>query len=109
MEELKNEKVFCRRYFYPSLASLPFVKNQAMPVCDSIVDRILCLPLYHTLTLSDLDMIARIMLRVQNYPVQKPVKRDNELQIIEKQIDDLLANVNDEVLGTERKEHGAEQ
>jgi len=90
LEELKNEKVFCRRYFYPSLASLPFVRKQKMPVCDSIVNRILCLPLYHTLTVSDLDMIARIMLRVQNYPTQRTVKQDPDVLILEKQIDDLL-------------------
>jgi hypothetical protein len=34
-----------------------------MPVCDSVASRILCLPLYHTLTLSDLDFICRILLK----------------------------------------------
>lgn len=91
MNELKNEKVFCRRYFYPSLASLPFLDNTEMPVCDSIVNRILCLPLYHTLTTVDLDMICRIILRVQNYSEPKTFSADQQEQImIEKQIDDLL-------------------
>ncbi|WP_207533045.1 DegT/DnrJ/EryC1/StrS family aminotransferase [Desertivirga arenae] len=91
MNELKNEKVFCRRYFYPSLASLPFLDKTEMPVCDSIVNRILCLPLYHTLTTVDLDMICRIILRVQNYSEPKVFSAEQQEQImIEKQIDDLL-------------------
>ncbi|SHG02885.1 DegT/DnrJ/EryC1/StrS family aminotransferase [Pedobacter caeni] len=64
---LENEKIYCRRYFYPSLSSLPFLAPAYMPVCESVASRILCLPLYHTLTSSDLDLITRIILRVQNY------------------------------------------
>lgn len=67
LKALENEKIYCRRYFYPSLSTLPFVTPTHMPVCDSITKRILCLPLYHTLTCSDLDLITRIILRVQNY------------------------------------------
>ncbi len=67
LKALENEKIYCRRYFYPSLAELPFVTSTYLPVCDSISKRILCLPLYHTLTCSDLDLITRVILRVQNY------------------------------------------
>lgn len=67
LKALENEKIYCRRYFYPSLSTLPFVTPTHMPICDSITKRILCLPLYHTLTCSDLDLITRIILRVQNY------------------------------------------
>ncbi|WP_207425873.1 DegT/DnrJ/EryC1/StrS aminotransferase family protein [Pedobacter sp. SYSU D00535] len=67
IRELSLEKVYCRRYFYPALSTLPYVTAQEMPVCDSVVKRIVCLPLYHTLTFSDLDMICRVILRVQNY------------------------------------------
>jgi len=67
LKTLENEKIYCRRYFYPSLSTLPFVAPSHMPVCESIASRILCLPLYHTLTSSDLDLITRIILRVQNY------------------------------------------
>jgi dTDP-4-amino-4,6-dideoxygalactose transaminase len=67
LKALENEKIYCRRYFYPSLSTLPFVTQTHMPICESIAKRILCLPLYHTLTCSDLDLISRIILRVKNY------------------------------------------
>jgi len=67
LKALENEKIYCRRYFYPSLSTLPHVEQTFMPICDSISRRILCLPLYHTLTCSDLDLITRVILRVQNY------------------------------------------
>ncbi|MDB4999562.1 MAG: dTDP-4-amino-4,6-dideoxygalactose transaminase [Mucilaginibacter sp.] len=60
---LELSQVYSRRYFYPSLSALPYVDNVLMPVCDSVASRILCLPLYHTLTLSDLDFICRILLK----------------------------------------------
>ncbi|EDM38328.1 DegT/DnrJ/EryC1/StrS aminotransferase [Pedobacter sp. BAL39] len=67
MKALENEKIYCRRYFYPSLSALPFLNPAHMPVCESVSRRMLCLPLYHTLTSSDLDLITRVILRVQQY------------------------------------------
>lgn len=64
---LEMAQIYCRRYFYPSLAELPYVDNVEMPVCKSVASRIMCLPLYHTLTVSDLDMICRLLLRAQNF------------------------------------------
>lgn len=71
IEELEAEKIYCRRYFYPSLSTLSYVDNVSLPVCDSIVDRIVCLPLYHSLTFSDLEYITRILLRTQNYELKR--------------------------------------
>lgn len=65
--KLELAQIYCRRYFYPSLSSLPYVNKVEMPVCDSIASRIVCLPLYHTLTLPDLDLICRLLLRAQNF------------------------------------------
>jgi hypothetical protein len=48
-----------------------------MPVCESVASRIMCLPLYHTLTSSDLDLITRIILRVQNYGQPEPSEKMN--------------------------------
>lgn len=79
LKALENEKVYCRRYFYPSLSTLPFVTSPHMPVCDSVSRRILCLPLYHTLTSSDLDLITRIILRVQNYDRPAEIERLNHV------------------------------
>lgn len=66
-DALELAQIYCRRYFYPSLSALPYVENSPMPVCDSIASRILCLPLYHTLTTSEIDIICRILLRTQNF------------------------------------------
>jgi dTDP-4-amino-4,6-dideoxygalactose transaminase len=71
---LEMAQVYCRRYFYPSLAELPYVENVEMPVCKSVASRIMCLPLYHTLTVSDLDMICRLLLRSQNFEPNKDSK-----------------------------------
>lgn len=64
-ERLELSHIYCRRYFYPSLSTLPYVKKQDMPICESIASRVLCLPMYHTLTVSELDLIARLLLREQ--------------------------------------------
>jgi dTDP-4-amino-4,6-dideoxygalactose transaminase len=64
---LEQKQIFPRRYFYPSLSSLNYVTPYATPVSDSIASRILCLPLYHTLSREEQHMIARILLRNQNY------------------------------------------
>lgn len=66
MEELNKYQVFPRRYFYPSLDTLHYVDEQLCPVSREISSRILCLPLYHDLSFEEVDMIARLLLRVQN-------------------------------------------
>ena len=84
LSDLETEKIYCRRYFYPSLSTLPYVQKTSLPVCESIVERIICLPLYHTLTFSDLDLITRIILRTQNYEVQVPSKIEEDIaQLLE--------------------------
>ena len=67
MEKLQLSEIFTRRYFYPSLSSvLPYLDKVSMPVADDISRRVLCLPLYHDLTLEEVDLICRLLLRVQN-------------------------------------------
>lgn len=65
--KLELAQIYCRRYFYPSLSALPYVDKVSMPVGDHIANRIMCLPLYHTLTISELDLICRLLLRVQDF------------------------------------------
>lgn len=67
IEELKLHEIFTRRYFYPSLGtSLPYVEKQNLPITDDISKRVLCLPLYYDLSFEEVDLIARLMLRIQN-------------------------------------------
>lgn len=76
---LEADKIYCRRYFYPSLSSLPYVDKIELPVCDSVVERVMCLPLYHTLTFSDLDLITRLILRAQTYETEVPVEIEDDI------------------------------
>lgn len=67
IELLQSHEIFTRRYFYPSLAhTLPYVEKQYLPITDSIASRVLCLPLYYDLTLEEVDLICRLLLRAQN-------------------------------------------
>lgn len=64
---LDQNEIFTRRYFYPSLASsLPYVEPKNFGVTDAVSKRVLCLPLYYDLTLEEVDLICRLMLRIQN-------------------------------------------
>lgn len=67
LENLEKLNIFCRRYFYPSLSKLNYVKHTPTPVSDDISTRILCLPLYHTLSDSEVDMICRLIKRTLKY------------------------------------------
>jgi dTDP-4-amino-4,6-dideoxygalactose transaminase len=59
--KLNERLIFPRRYFYPSLNNLPYVKQVNMLISDSISKRILCLPLYHSLTKDDVEQIVLII------------------------------------------------
>jgi dTDP-4-amino-4,6-dideoxygalactose transaminase len=67
MELLKSNEIFARRYFYPSLSKvLPYLESVEMPVTEDIAKRVMCLPLFHDLSLEEVDLICRLLLRVQN-------------------------------------------
>lgn len=66
-KSLEEYEIFTRRYFYPTLNRLPYVTFQDTPVADDVSRRILCLPLYHELSILEQEIIARILLRVQMY------------------------------------------
>lgn len=61
---LNAEKVYPRRYFYPSLNTftdiVPYVE---MPVSEDISKRILCMPLYKDLSPEDVDRIVALTLK----------------------------------------------
>lgn len=58
---LNEASIFPRRYFYPSLNTIDYVKGQSMPVSESIAERILCLPLYAGIEKEDLSIICKII------------------------------------------------
>jgi dTDP-4-amino-4,6-dideoxygalactose transaminase len=55
---LKTDNIIPRRYFYPSLHQLPYVKEASMPYSENIASRILCLPLFADLSLEELQRIV---------------------------------------------------
>jgi dTDP-4-amino-4,6-dideoxygalactose transaminase len=61
LSALNKESVFPRRYFYPSLNTIEYAQGQRMPVSESIVMKILCLPLYHDLSENDQETIIAII------------------------------------------------
>jgi dTDP-4-amino-4,6-dideoxygalactose transaminase len=66
-ETLNQNWINPRRYFFPSLEDLPYINQKSRClVAGDITGRALCLPLFDTLTKEEIDMIFRIILRVQN-------------------------------------------
>lgn len=60
---LERKNIYPRRYFSPSLSKLPYVFKTNTPISDSISTRILCMPLYHTLTYEEIDLITTFLLK----------------------------------------------
>lgn len=62
-QKLNQAGVFPRRYFYPALNELPYLKGlrQSVPVASSISRRILCLPLYHDLDTTQQQIIINLV------------------------------------------------
>lgn len=59
---LNKKNIFPRRYFYPSLNNLPFLKEYiSCPISDHVAETILCLPLYFNLTSIDVKNISKII------------------------------------------------
>ncbi|MCW3170516.1 DegT/DnrJ/EryC1/StrS family aminotransferase [Chryseobacterium sp. 09-1422] len=67
MNFLKSHEIFTRRYFYPSLATtLPYLEKQYFPITDDIAKCVMCLPFYPDLSIEEVDLICRFLLRIQN-------------------------------------------
>jgi dTDP-4-amino-4,6-dideoxygalactose transaminase len=60
---LNLHSVFPRRYFYPSLSTLPYLTSAPMPVAEDVSRRVLCLPMYHTLSDAEMDLVCRVISR----------------------------------------------
>lgn len=61
-KDLNDENIFPRRYFYPSLNTYSkIVDYHKAPVSESLSKRILCLPLYKALTITQIQKIIRII------------------------------------------------
>jgi dTDP-4-amino-4,6-dideoxygalactose transaminase len=59
---LNNENIIPRRYFYPSLDNLPYLKTEYCKISQSVTKRVLCLPLYDTLSEIEQQTIIDLIL-----------------------------------------------
>ncbi|UOK43777.1 MULTISPECIES: DegT/DnrJ/EryC1/StrS family aminotransferase [Flavobacterium] len=59
-KRLNENGIFPRRYFYPSLNTIDYLKEQHMTVSESISSRIMCLPLFVGLKENELNRIISI-------------------------------------------------
>ena len=60
-KSLNEAEIFPRRYFYPSLNTIPYVNGASMPVSETIASRVLCLPLYAGMEEDDVLRIIAII------------------------------------------------
>lgn len=61
---LQEQDIFPRRYFYPSLNTLPFLREslrQPCPVSESLAARVLSLPMYTTLAREEVARISSLV------------------------------------------------
>ncbi|WP_338766592.1 DegT/DnrJ/EryC1/StrS family aminotransferase [Bernardetia sp. ABR2-2B] len=61
-KRLNDNDIFPRRYFYPSLNTLNYTNSFSCPVSEGISTRVLCLPLYYDLQLSDVEKIGKLII-----------------------------------------------
>lgn len=61
-EGLMKQNIVPRRYFYPSLNTLPYLPSyEFMPIAEEISKRVLCLPMYPDLPLEEVNRICNII------------------------------------------------
>lgn len=61
VNELNNQKIFPRRYFYPSLNRLPYVDYNKFTNAENVSENILCLPLFNSLEKNNVTNICDII------------------------------------------------
>lgn len=62
LAQLAAQEVFPRRYFFPTLSSLPYIQSDFdTPVADDISRRVVCLPLYADLPAEDVLKICELI------------------------------------------------
>ncbi len=83
-EKLKEEGIFARRYFYPLISSfsmyrhLPLSGPQNLPVANEIAQKILCLPIFPDLSLTDVERIVAI---IRCYSAHSPKQLPDDVRV----------------------------
>lgn len=61
LDKLNKQEIFPRRYFFPSLNTLPFSKGESCPISENISSRVLSLPLFYDLPKEAVEQISAII------------------------------------------------
>ena len=62
-EALAARGITARRYFYPSLDTVEYVRDATLPVAHDVTRRVACLPLMYQLTEEDVSRVASVLQR----------------------------------------------
>ena len=60
---LEEHDIYPRRYFYPSLHTLPYVKASHYPISEQVASSVLCLPLYDSLQENEQKQIIDLIIK----------------------------------------------
>lgn len=66
-EKLKGNHVLSRRYFYPLISNMPMYRGlpsattESLPCANQVADKVLCLPIFHELTMDEQAFIIKLM------------------------------------------------
>ena len=75
-EKLKQWNIYTRRYFYPLVCDFPCYRsisvNGDLPVARRVASRILTLPMYDGLELSDVETICDIIMSLHSRSESPP-------------------------------------
>lgn len=72
-EELKQQNIYCRRYFYPLITNFPMYRalnsaqKENLPTATEISLQVLCLPIYPALTNDDIYQIINALKEVSQH------------------------------------------
>lgn len=64
--KMKEQNVYCRRYFYPLISNFPTYNSLTssnknnLPVSNKLADEVLCLPIHHALTDTEIQRVLKV-------------------------------------------------
>ena len=61
---LRTQDIHPRRYFHPVLPDLAWLEDAGVPVAREVAEKVLCLPLFHTLSDDEIDQICALIAEV---------------------------------------------
>lgn len=66
-QKLKDHNIFARRYFYPLISDFPMYRGLPsaevlnLPISTDVASKVICLPIYPTLTDLDIESVVRVI------------------------------------------------